>query len=276
MQLVKARTAKQPTKNTSRQEMAQIQQAASQGCNLNAVPMWCAVADSMLADYSTGDEFDEFMTFFTVQFGFATLFVSLFPLAPLVALLFNLLEIKATSFKLSTVFQRRPRSKTSDIGIWYSILHIVSLVAIFTNAWVILSNIDAQQFSWLQTVPEQLSYRKYLFLVLMEHILMTVKLIVNTFKDCPPWLAIEKSRRMYFTPTEHSELPHEVLMSALQADEERAKIQSITEMLPLSVDLSFKSSNFAKNPPLADQDSAKDNYQEAKSKTKKKRHTESS
>uniref|UniRef100_A0A8C6LYM8 Anoctamin n=1 Tax=Nothobranchius furzeri TaxID=105023 RepID=A0A8C6LYM8_NOTFU len=72
-----------------------------------------------------------------IQFGFVTLFVASFPLAPLFALLNNIIEIRLDAKKFVTELRRPVATRAKDIGIWYSILRGVALVAVIINAFVI-------------------------------------------------------------------------------------------------------------------------------------------
>lgn len=72
-----------------------------------------------------------------IQFGFCTLFVSAFPLAPFFALLNNVLEIRLDAYKF-IVTQRKPMPLPArSIGIWFTILDLISNLSVLCNAFVI-------------------------------------------------------------------------------------------------------------------------------------------
>ena len=68
-----------------------------------------------------------------IQYGFVTLFVAVFPLAPLLALLNNWVEIRLDSYKYIVTTRRAVAERAQDIGAWYSILDVVSKLAVVTN-----------------------------------------------------------------------------------------------------------------------------------------------
>lgn len=68
-----------------------------------------------------------------IQYGFVTLFVAVFPLAPLLALLNNWLEIRLDAYKYVVTTRRAVAERAQDIGAWYSILELVSKLAVVTN-----------------------------------------------------------------------------------------------------------------------------------------------
>lgn len=72
-----------------------------------------------------------------IQYGFVTVFVAAFPLAPLFALLNNWVEIRLDAHKYVNVLRRPISERAQDIGAWYSILAIVSQLAVVTNAILI-------------------------------------------------------------------------------------------------------------------------------------------
>jgi len=72
-----------------------------------------------------------------IQYGFVTIFVAAFPLAPFFALLNNWVEIRLDAHKFVAVFRRPVAERAQDIGAWYTILEVVSKLAVVTNALLI-------------------------------------------------------------------------------------------------------------------------------------------
>lgn len=72
-----------------------------------------------------------------IQFGFVTIFAAAFPLAPLFALFNNYLEIRIDAFKYLVLTRRVLANRVQDIGSWYSILDLLSKIAVVTNAFLI-------------------------------------------------------------------------------------------------------------------------------------------
>jgi len=71
------------------------------------------------------------------QYGFATMFVAAFPLTMLLALINNYVEMRVNAWRLCQTFRRpKPRS-AEDIGTWFIVFEIISIVAVFTNAGIV-------------------------------------------------------------------------------------------------------------------------------------------
>lgn len=68
-----------------------------------------------------------------IQFGFITLFVAAFPLAPLFALLNNIFEIRLDAYKFVVNTRRPIPAQARNIGIWMTILDLLSNVAVLCN-----------------------------------------------------------------------------------------------------------------------------------------------
>ena len=68
-----------------------------------------------------------------IQFGFVTIFAAAFPLAPFFALFNNYFEVRIDGSKFCILTRRPLASKSQDIGPWYSILDIISKIAVITN-----------------------------------------------------------------------------------------------------------------------------------------------
>ncbi|DAZ96735.1 TPA: hypothetical protein N0F65_012312 [Lagenidium giganteum] len=84
------------------------------------------------ADLETYDTFEDY-TDMLIQFGYVTFFSLAFPLAPLLALVNNVFGLRATAFKLCHAKQRPIARKASDIGIWFHVLQLMSVLAVLTN-----------------------------------------------------------------------------------------------------------------------------------------------
>ena len=83
-----------------------------------------------------GGLFDEYLEM-VLQFGFVTIFVSSFPLAPFFAILNNWVEIRLDAKKFTCTTRRIVAERAKDIGIWFSVLTVVTKIAVITNAFLI-------------------------------------------------------------------------------------------------------------------------------------------
>ncbi len=77
-----------------------------------------------------------------IQFGFVTMFVAAFPLAPLFALLNNIVEIRLDAYKFVSLYRRVLPTRVADIGIWSTLLQMVTKIAVITNGLLIAFTTD--------------------------------------------------------------------------------------------------------------------------------------
>lgn len=68
-----------------------------------------------------------------LQFGFITIFVAACPLAPLFALLNNWVEIRLDARKFVCDYRRPVAERAQGIGIWFSILEVITHLAVSSN-----------------------------------------------------------------------------------------------------------------------------------------------
>jgi len=122
-----------------------------------------------------------------IQFGFVVLFVVVFPAAPILALFNNIIEFRLDASKLMS-FTRRPHPKgTFDMGTWYSILNLLSWVMVVSNtALIVFSSNQAR------TIDSDL---RWVTFVIVEHILIGIKLLIEFFVPDVPTDVEEKLAR---------------------------------------------------------------------------------
>jgi hypothetical protein len=82
---------------------------------------------------STFDDYNELV----IQFGYVILFVVAFPLAPLFAFVNNMIEIRVDAFRLLRAHRRPALGRSEDIGTWYYILEVLSIVGVITNCFIL-------------------------------------------------------------------------------------------------------------------------------------------
>ena len=75
-------------------------------------------------------------SFLVIQFGFITLFVAAFPLAPLFALINNIMEIRLDGYKFIVTARKPMPAQAKNIGIWMTILDILSNLAVICNVGI--------------------------------------------------------------------------------------------------------------------------------------------
>eukprot|EP00033_Pygsuia_biforma_P003008 GCRY01003309.1.p1 GENE.GCRY01003309.1~~GCRY01003309.1.p1 ORF type:complete len:797 (+),score=257.69 GCRY01003309.1:169-2559(+) len=156
---------------------------------INAKPMCTVERESKYFTYaSTFQDYNEMV----IQFGYVTLFAAGFPIASLAALINNLLELRTDAFKLLSYTSRPRKSIVASIGMWQTILEILSIACVITNCGIIA-------FTSIQLVELNWSTLKILSVaVIAEHILLLLKwLIAIAIPDTPEWVQKEAGRRAY-------------------------------------------------------------------------------
>ncbi|CAM9116030.1 unnamed protein product, partial [Hapterophycus canaliculatus] len=78
------------------------------------------------------------MSEITIQFGYVTMFVVSFPIAPLLAWISNYVEIRVDARKILYEFRRPFPRGAQDIGTWQAVWTAIAVVAVATNAALIL------------------------------------------------------------------------------------------------------------------------------------------
>ena len=94
-------------------------------------------------------EHDSFVEYIqaVVQFTFITCFSVVLPITPLICLLNYLLSMRLDAYKLCKGRRRPLAEKTGGIGVWEHLLHIVAVISILTNCWLIVYT--NSEFIWL-------------------------------------------------------------------------------------------------------------------------------
>lgn len=142
-----------------------------------------------LAPYDgTFNDFDELV----IQFGYVTLFVVAFPLAPLAALLNNIVETRVDATKLIKLTRRPEPRGAANIGTWYSVLDIMSIIAVGTNCAIICFETDL-----VNDLVSREAIKVYVFII-AEHLILLMKFALAYFvPDTPDGLVTHLARQEY-------------------------------------------------------------------------------
>jgi len=143
----------------------------------------------------TLDEYSEMV----IQYGYISLFAASFPLAPLLAVLNNIVEIRTDALKL--VGNSRPDYRgAQDIGSWYTILDILSVVSVGTNCALIGFSIDNIPKAFLNNTDYQVDYKFWTLVsvVLLEHALLGAKVLLSVMiPDVPGTIQKEIAKQQF-------------------------------------------------------------------------------
>ena len=121
------------------------------------------------------DTFEDYCAL-VIQFGYVSFFTVAFPLAPLCAMLANILEIRAGAYKLLHVFRRPLAVRATGIGVWLTVLQIMSIIAVLTNC-ALIGFTSRQVDNW---VPNVSSGTKILIIFVFEHLVIAIKYVVHS------------------------------------------------------------------------------------------------
>eukprot|EP00536_Pseudo-nitzschia_multiseries_P003744 jgi/Psemu1/186611/e_gw1.59.127.1 len=121
------------------------------------------------------DSFPEYITS-VVQFTFVACFSVILPCIPFLVLINYLLSMRFDAYKVCRG-RRRPFSKrTGGIGVWEHLLHIVAVIAVLTNCWLVA--ITNHEF---RMMAEKIGSTLTVFLVVAwEHIMLLIKYLMGT------------------------------------------------------------------------------------------------
>lgn len=76
-----------------------------------------------------------------IQFGYISLFGAALPILPVLALIELMLEIRVDAWKICNLVKRPPPNRSKDIGVWRSIIMIVTYAGAITNSGIIFITI---------------------------------------------------------------------------------------------------------------------------------------
>ena len=150
-----------------------------------------------------------------LQLGYVVLFAPAFPLASALLWTSFYFELRTDAFKMVKNTRRPPYMRAEDIGSWQTVLRLLAALGVLTNLGLInvtettLERILPFHFLGLIEVNES---NKFLFLIVLEHLLLLAQYCVMTFiPDVPEDLAIEMARRQWRSkaPREPSPPPPE-------------------------------------------------------------------
>ena len=129
-----------------------------------------------------------------IQFGYIALFASAFPIGALLALLNNLSYLRSNAVKMIKAIQRPKYIGAETIGSFYTILQILSYLAVISNV-VIIALTSNQLESYVSGIDTAGKLRAILIL---EHGVLFFKIIISfTIPDTPSYIAKAIARQKY-------------------------------------------------------------------------------
>lgn len=132
-------------------------------------PMWLEV---MLPLH---DSFPEYIQA-VVQFTYVSCFSVALPITPLIVLFNYLLCMRLDAYKLCKGRRRPLAEKTGGIGVWEHLLHIVSVIGVLTNCWLV--GFTSQLFLSIGESVTQVGL--FAIVVGWEHVMLLIKYVMQT------------------------------------------------------------------------------------------------
>ena len=121
------------------------------------------------------DSFPEYIQA-VVQFTFVSCFSVVLPITPLICLINYLISMRLDAYKLCKGRRRPLAEKTGGIGVWEHLLHIVAVISVLTNCWLI--GFTSAPFIWIGEKVGQVGL--FAIVVCWEHVMLMIKYIMHS------------------------------------------------------------------------------------------------
>ena len=136
------------------------------------------------------DSFPEYIQA-VVQFAYVCAFSVVLPITPLIVLINYMACMRLDAYKVCRVRRRPLSEKTGGIGVWEHLLHIVVVISVLTNCW--LMGFTHSQFLW---IGESLGYIGLFGLVVCaEHVMLLIKYVMHSTCSTLPKSVSDEIRR---------------------------------------------------------------------------------
>ncbi|KAG7351314.1 calcium-activated chloride channel-domain containing protein [Nitzschia inconspicua] len=144
------------------------------------------------------DSFPEYVQA-VVQFSFVACFSVVLPITPLLVLFNYLLSMRFDAYKLCRGRRRPLAMRTGGIGVWEHLLHIVAVVAVLTNCWLVAFTND-----YFMMFFEQAGATATVFVVVAwEHTMLLIKYMMSTtISPFPKEIRDEMKRKQHIKEQE--------------------------------------------------------------------------
>lgn len=134
-----------------------------------------------------------------IQFGYTTLFVVAFPLAPTLAFLSAYIQIRMDGWKFCQAYQRPEPRPAEDIGVWQSMIEILSYLAVFYNFGMLFFTSDLLQGDEAIKLSTSFttSYRWVIYLV-CQNVTIALKFVISELlEDVPEEVQMQLDRQEF-------------------------------------------------------------------------------
>lgn len=121
------------------------------------------------------DSFPEYIQA-VILFAYVTCFSVVLPITPFICLINHLLSMRLDAYKVCRGRRRPLAHKTGGIGVWEHVLHVVTVIAVLTNCW--LMGFTNASISSLSASIGTLGL--FAIVVGWEHIMLLIKYVMQT------------------------------------------------------------------------------------------------
>ena len=121
------------------------------------------------------DSFPEYIQA-VILFAYVTCFSVVLPITPFLCLINHLLSMRLDAYKVCRGRRRPLAHKTGGIGVWEHVLHVVTVIAVLTNCW--LMGFASANISSLSASIGTLGL--FAIVVGWEHIMLLIKYVMQT------------------------------------------------------------------------------------------------
>lgn len=152
------------------------------------------IEESKLPSYATTvRDYSEMV----IQFGFLVLFGVAFPLSAVISFVNNIIEVRTDGYKILKVSQRVNADKAADIGAWYTILRMLTVVGVLTNAGILVFTGETANNLFSNDGVISHAFKVLCFFILVNGLLGARKIIEWLIEDVPAETRRKLARQRY-------------------------------------------------------------------------------
>lgn len=179
-----------------------------------------AEVDYMLSEYDTVIEGIQTYADSAIQYGFSMMFITALPIAGCFSLFSNHVKLKFNMWKLFTLYQRPIPCGAQDIGIWQSIFEFVTVIAVVTNAALVVFT--------MTVIPDRYSFvaRFWIFVGFQWFMFFLQQVLKALVPDEPYMVEVQRERMAFINSKVINKTPDEVRTNQIETNQGAARRSS--------------------------------------------------
>jgi hypothetical protein len=139
------------------------------------------------------DSFPEYIQA-VVQFAFVSCFSVVLPITPVLVLFNYLVSMRLDAYKLCKSRRRPLAEKTGGIGVWEHVLHIVAVISVLTNCWLV-----GFTSSFFVAIGKEIGdLGLFALIVGWEHIMLLIKYAMSSSASTIPTAVRDDMKRQQY------------------------------------------------------------------------------